>query len=272
MNATLKNKKNLIRNLIWLGIIVISSALIITIVNAAINIPQIGASNPHNLWYPTGFWANIWNSLSTFTIQSNILVLVFFILALINQITKNKLQTINHGWFKFAVTIYISITFIIFWASLFKILIQTTDFNNSIDVMNFVNTFLLHLFTPTIMIAFYFVTSGTAKWTIKPTLTKTLPKSITYLFIYLTYILIKGSFVGQIVNKSGWSVVDYSYPYFFLNIKENLGTFFLYFFIILLLFFGLFACYYYYNNWKYYRNHEKLNKEKRETTKSIKNN
>jgi len=57
--------------------------------------------------------------------------------------------------------------------------------------------------------------------------------------------LIKGTFVGQIVNKNE---IDYSYPYFFLNVKENLGTFFMYLGIILVLFLALFTIYYYYNN------------------------
>lgn len=260
-------KQTLIRNLILFGIIVISTALTITIVNAALkaSTPTI-VKNPHHLWYPTGFWAHIWSSLSTFTIQTNILVLIFFSLALINYFKKNKFQTINHGRFKFTVTIYITITFIIFWVSLFKILIATTDFSNSIDLMNFVNTFLLHLFTPTIMVIFYFITSGTIKWAIKPTLTKTLPIAISYLFVYLTYILIKGTFVGQIVNKNE---IDYSYPYFFLNVKESLGTFFMYLGIILALFLVLFAIYYFYNNWRYQRNYKKINQTKKKITKPL---
>lgn len=267
MKIIAKNKAILIRNLLLLGIVIVSTALIITIVNAALKAhSETIVHNPHHLWYPTGFWANIWNSLSTFTIQSNILVLVFFILSIINFFKKNRFSTINQGWFKFTVTIYITITFIIFWVSLFKILIATTDFSNSIDLMNFVNTFLLHLFTPIIMIAFYFITSGTKRWAIKPTLTKTLPISISYLFIYLTYILIKGSFVGQIVNKNE---IDYSYPYFFLNVKESLRTFFMYLGIILILFLALFFIYYYYNNWKYQRNHKKLKNKNQNITKVV---
>ncbi len=270
MKTIKKDKSILIRNLIWLGIVIVSIALIITIVNAALKASSEPiVQNPHHLWYPTGFWANIWNSLSTFTIQSNILVLVFFVLVIINHFKKNKFPTINYGRFKFTVTIYITITFVIFWVSLFKILITTTDFSNPIDFMNFVNTFLLHLFTPTIMIIFYFVTSGIKKWAIKPTLTKTLPISISYLFIYLTYILIKGTFVGQIVNKNE---IDYSYPYFFLNVKASLGTFFMYLGIILGLFLALFAIYYYYNNWKYQRNHKKIIKNQEKTIKSMTNN
>lgn len=270
MKIRTRNKSTLVRNLIWLGIVVVTIALIITIVNAALKASsETIIQNPHHLWYPTGFWANIWNSLSTFTIQSNILVLVFFVLALINYFKKNKFTTINQGRFKFTVTIYITITFVIFWVSLFKILIATTDFSNPIDLMNFVNTFLLHLFSPIIMVIFYFVTSGIKKWAIKPTLTKTLPISISYLFIYLTYILIKGTFVGQIVNKNE---IDYSYPYFFLNVKESLGTFFIYLGIILVLFLALFTIYYYYNNWKYQSNQKKIIKNQEKAAKAIPSN
>ncbi|MDQ7982637.1 MAG: hypothetical protein REH79_00250 [Spiroplasma sp.] len=265
-----KQKKSLITHLIWSGIIITSIGLIITVIDAAINIPhsEIGIPNPHNLWYPTGFWANIWNSLSTFTVQSNILVLVFFILALINRLTKTKLQFVN-GWFKFAVTIYISITLIIFWAALFQPLITNTDFSKSLDVLNFLNTFLLHLFTPVIMIIFFFITSGTTKWAIKSTLTKALPIIISYMFIYLFYALIKGEFVGLLKNKKGFLFVDYSFPYFFLNVKEKLGTFFLYFFIILILFIGLFAVYYFYNNWRYDRKEGNQENKKIKATKPI---
>lgn len=261
MTIITKQKPIWARNWIIGAIIVISSALIISVVvDALTSVTAPVVTNPHNLWYPSGFGANLWNSLSTFTIQTNLMVLIFFILALVNYFKKNRIPTINLGRFKFSVTIYITITFVIFWSSLFKNTINNTDFHDSVALLSFVNTFLLHLFTPLAMIGYYLLTSGFVKWAIKPSAIKTLPIAISYLFIYLAYALIKGTFVGQVVNNE----VKYSYPYFFLNIKENIGNFFIYFAIILVLFLVLFLIYYYYNNYQYKYKQRKLKSQEEE--------
>ena len=262
MTTVTKQKPTWARTWLIGAIIVISSALIISIVVDALTSATASAvTNPHNLWYPTGFGANFWNSLSTFTIQTNIMVLSFFVLALINYFKKNHFPTINQGRFKFSVTIYITITFVIFWSSLFKKNINNTDFHDSVALLSFINTFLLHLFTPLAMVGYYLLTSGFVKWAVKPSALKTLPMAISYLFIYLAYVLIKGTFVGQVVNQE----VEYSYPYFFLNIKADVGTFFIYFSIILVLFLVLFLIYYYYNNYQYKYKQRKLKIHEKET-------
>lgn len=188
------------------------------------------------------------------------MVLIFFILALINYFKKNRNPTINQGRFKFSITIYITITFVIFWSSLFKKTINNTNFHDSVALLSFINTFLLHLFTPLAMVGYYLLTSGFVKWTMKSSAIKTLPIAISYLFIYLAYVLIKGTFVGQVINDQ----VEYSYPYFFLNIKTDVGTFFIYFSIILALFLILFLIYYYYNNYQYKYKQRKLKAQEKE--------
>lgn len=265
----LKNNNKININLV---LILILSAIIITLASLIINtIIAIKSNNPYgqainiddliknktnNLWTPIGPWANIWTSLSTFTIQTNILVLIFFILALINYIKKEKFYWI-HGYFKLALTVYISITMIIFWTSLFSSLIKLTNFNSSIGIANFINTFLLHLITPLITIIYFFFTAGSNKWLFKPTFTKGLALSNIYLFVYLGYALIKGNFVGfvkvKIIDNTVIPIIENSYPYFFLNIKNNLNIFFIYLFIILSLFLILFFTFYLLNNWKNFK-------------------
>lgn len=256
--------------LIYLAIIVTLMGLIIQFISSVVESIELNSviENPHNLWVPLGPWGRIWNSLSTFTIQSNILVLLFFVLVLANYLTRTKLKWLN-SYFSLAVTIYITITMIIFWVALFKPLLETTNFQTTFGMLNFVNTFFLHLITPIIAITFYFLTTGNQKWAFKITFSKYLLASISYMFIYLAYALIKGTLVGQIKIKGDNTFVDYSYPYFFLNIKANLSSFFIYFFIILFLFLVLFVLYYFYNNWKYQKTHGQKISNKRTLIKTI---
>lgn len=266
-----KDVKNFwIITIIFLTIIITTIALItqLTIVSSNNTILNDNISNPNHLWLPTGSWANIWHSLSTFTLQTNIFVLFFFILILINYLKKRKSKWIN-SYLQLAVTIYISITVIIFWLALFKPMLYTINFQKTSHIIKFINTFLLHLITPLLTIIFFLLTSGNKKWKIAPTSIKALPLAISYMFIYLTYILIKGTFVGQINHTKTNIFIDYSYPYFFLNIKSNLNYFFLYLFFILILFILLFAIYYIYNNWKYQKNYGEKIKNKKELLKAI---
>lgn len=262
-------KHYLIIGLIYSAISITSIALIIQFTSASFitNSIKNPINNPYNLWTPVGAWANIWNSISTFTIQSNILVLIFFILVLINYITA-KIKWIN-GYSHLAVTVYITITMIIFWVALFKPMLKTTNFESTFGIINFINTFLLHLISPIITITYYLLSAGQKKWSLKKSSIKAFPLSLSYMFIYLSYALIKGSFVGQIKFQDGSWFSDYSYPYFFLNIKTNLTSFFLYFFIILFLFLLLFTFYYAYNNWKYYKNYRLKLENKKELIKAI---
>lgn len=265
-----KRKHYVILTLIISVIIVTLAALIIQFISSVVESVEIttAIANPHDLWVARGPWGRIWNSLSTFTIQSNILVLVFFIMVLNNYLMRTKNKWAN-SYFSLAVTVYITITMIIFWVALFKPLLEVTNFQTTFGVLNFINTFLLHLITPTLAIAYYLLTTGNNKWTAKTTLRRGLPATISYMFAYLAYALIKGSFVGQVKTVGGNTFIDYSYPYFFLNIKTNLGTFFLYFFIILILFFLLFVIYYFYNNWKYQKHYGEKITNRKELIKAI---
>lgn len=265
-----KKKHYAILTLIFSVIIITLAALIIQFISSIVESVKITSTiaNPHDLWVAAGPWGRIWNSLSTFTIQSNILVLVFFTMVLNNYLMRTKNKWAN-SYFSLAVTVYINITMIIFWVALFKPLLEVTNFQTTFGVLNFINTFLLHLITPVLSIAYYFLTTGNNKWTAKTTLRKGLPVTISYMFAYLGYALIKGSFVGQIKTIGNNLVVDYSYPYFFLNIKANLGAFFLYFIIILSLFLLLFVTYYFYNNWKYQKDYGEKITNKKELLKAI---
>ncbi|MGL5268889.1 MAG: hypothetical protein ACRC8P_03960 [Spiroplasma sp.] len=267
-NSNVKN--SLILTLILLTLSITLVALITEFISSVLDTTTITGiiKNDHNLWAPMGPWAKIWETLSSFTTQSNILVLIFFSLILVNHLSKTKIKWINNN-FSLAITIYISITLIIFWTTLFKPMLETTNFQSTFGLINFINTFLLHLFTPIITIIFYLLTAGDKKLLIKPTSTKVLPIIISYMFIYLAYVLIKGTFVGEIKMKAGNAFIDYSYPYFFLNIKTNLNSFFIYFFIILFLFFLLFAIYYTYNNWKYQKELGQTFTNKKELLKAI---
>lgn len=237
--------------LIWsaivLGVIVIFSELILAMITY--KNPSDTMANPHNLWTPNSIWAGLWQSLSTFSMQSIILVTVYFFLVLNNKIYPDRSKFVN-GRFGLAVTLYATITMLVFWSVLFKPSLDTLNTADAAKMTLFVYTFFLHLAMPLIAITYYLLNAGSQKWDLKRTLIVSMPLTLSYMVVYLAYILIKGTFVGIVKKVNDVNIIDYSYPYNFLNFKNSVGNFLIYFFAILVAFLILYALYFFYNNWR----------------------
>lgn len=243
--------------LIWSGLIITIISLITQFAIVLINYHPIpaGVTNRHHLWTPDSPWVAIWTALSTFTIQSNILVFFFFCFILTNRFYENYAQFV-FGRFSLAITVYISVTLIVFFAVLFKPILNDLDTSNSISMLSFINTFLLHLIIPVIVILYFMFSSGKYYWAYGKQAYLWTPLLSIYMFLYLGYALCKGNFVGILVKDK--PEISYSFPYPFLNFHQNLGNFFIYISAILVLYLILMLLFTAYNNMLYKKNHKSL--------------
>ncbi|WP_425380936.1 hypothetical protein [Spiroplasma endosymbiont of Polydrusus pterygomalis] len=243
--------------LLWSGLIISIIALILAFAVILIEYKPIPPAtlNPHDLWTPDSAWVGIWTMISTFTIQSNFLVFLFFCFVLTNRFYENRAQFV-FGRFSLAITVYISVTLIVFFAILFKPMLNELDPSDSISILNFINTFLLHLIVPVIVILYFMFSSGKYYWKFGKQTYLWIPIISIYMFVYLAYALLKGNFVGHL--KRGAKEIDYSFPYPFLNFHKDLGTFFIYIAAILVLYIILMLLFTFYNNMLYKKNNKPI--------------
>lgn len=236
--------------LLWTGLITAIIGLIIQFTTLLIGYTKIPetVTNPKNLLTPDGAWVGLWTALSTFTIQANILVFFFFCFVLTNRFHEKRYLFV-HGRFSLAVTTYIFITMIVFFSVLFKPMLDKLDTNDAISMINFVNTFLLHLISPLIMILYYLSTAGKYYWGYKKQAYLWTPVLLVYMLVYLAYAILKGNFVGILLKDK--NTIDYSFPYSFLNFHNSLPTFFKCVSAILVLYLVLIALLTLYNNLLY---------------------
>jgi len=240
-------RKSLADFLLWSGIIIGVIALVTNFFVAIFSFKLTnGLPNPNNLWIPNTAWYGLWLTVSDFSLQANLILFFFFCMVLVNRFNSNRARLVN-GPFSMAVTIYMTITCVIFFTVLFKDEVKNLNTKDPTNVIMFANTFLLHLVLPIIIIYYYLLTAGKTFWKFKTMAIIHGPIIMSYMLVYLAYALLKGTFVGQIKNQ----IITYSYPYDFLNFKNNLGEFFIFFFIISFCVIGLIGLYTFYNNCRY---------------------
>ncbi|MBE4703921.1 Pr6Pr family membrane protein [Spiroplasma platyhelix] len=148
---------------------------------------------------------------SFFTTQSNYLVAIYFAMVLYYSHFKRILPIFQ---VRLAVTVYITITMIIFWVGLFN---QVQDIDKY-DVYHWINTMILHLVMPIIMIINFVMTSGKERIAIKKWHQNYLWLIGLYPAIYSIVILIRGH-LRYLDSKPE----DTWYPYFFFNIDQPYG-------------------------------------------------
>lgn len=243
--------------LLWSGLIITIISLIVQFAVILIGYKPIPitTTNPYGLWTPDSVWVGIWTAISTFTIQSNILVFFFFCFVLTNRFYENRAQFV-FGRFALAITVYISVTFIVFFAVLFKPMLDKLEPSNSVDMISFVNTFLLHLLIPVILILYFMSTAGKYYWAYKKQTYLWMPIISIYMFGYLAYALVKGNFVGILLK--GETKISHSFPYPFLNFHKNLSNLFIYVAAILILYLILMLLFTFYNNMLYKKNNKPM--------------
>lgn len=203
--------------------------------------------NPIAVAIQLGYGERVSHYYSFFTTQSNYLVAIYFATFLYYLHFKRTMPIFQ---VRLAVTVYITITMIVFWVGLFN-QVQHID---QYTIYNWISTMTLHLLMPIIMIASFVITSGKEKVAIKKWHHNYLWLITIYPAVYSIVILIRGHFRSLDGKPS-----DTWYPYFFFNIQQDYGWLIATAAIILIfgLVFGLQYFYMWINNLMFNKNKTK---------------
>lgn len=158
-----------------------------------------------------GYGERVSHYYSFFTTQSNYLVAIYFAMFLYFSHFRKMLPIFQ---VRLAVTVYITITMIVFWLGIFT---HAQDIEQY-TIYNWINTMILHTVMPTIMIVNFIVTSGKEKIEVKKWHHNYLWLISLYPAFYSIIVLIRGHLRcldGKPSNT--W------YPYFFFNISQPGG-------------------------------------------------
>lgn len=156
---------------------------------------------------------NIFRSLSYYTMQTNYMVLIWITVALIYT-KKEEKPVFLSGIVRGAITLYISITFLVFAVAL-------QAFYHPTDPLEISMNILLHYLIPILFIIDWVITAGEESYKKVYAL-----YWLIYPLIYLVYSLIR----GLIIN---W------YPYFFIDLNRFGALIILFIAILTLLFYSL---------------------------------
>lgn len=102
--------------------------------------------NPHNLWYSLNPVMMLWTGLSYFSIETNIIIIIFLILTIIFHNKENENKYTNY-YFRLAVVVYASTIFITYFLALLPFQVKNNKLG-ILDDMTFISSMLLHLVVP----------------------------------------------------------------------------------------------------------------------------
>lgn len=209
-----------------------------------------------------GYGERVGNYYAFFTTESNYMVVIYFCLYLFNvhfRGTKPSFQT------RLAVTVYITITMLVFWLGIFT---QEQD-PKQYSIYNWISTMILHLIMPIIMITSFVLTCGHNFVNLKKQHKIYLWLIVIYPAIYCVVILIRGHLryldYMQSIAKGltpGYPPRDTWYPYFFFDYSNEPNGWLMASAAVIVVFglcFGLQYFYIWVNNlmYKYYQSSER---------------
>ncbi len=154
------------------------------------------------------------NYYAFFTTESNYMVVIYFCVYLFDahfRGTKPSFQT------RLAVTVYITITMLVFWIGIFTAEQDPKQYT----IYNWISTLILHLLMPIIMITSFIVSSGHQYVNLKQQHKIYLWLIVLYPAIYCIVILIRGHLRYLDFMKTGHPPRDTWYPYFFFDYSNG---------------------------------------------------
>ncbi|UNF62269.1 MULTISPECIES: hypothetical protein [Spiroplasma] len=146
-----------------------------------------------------------------FTTQSNYLVFVYFVFYLFQKKFKN---TKPDFIIRLMVTVYITMTMLVFWFGLFA----QGDLVKNQSIYEWISTFILHTIIPGVMIFSYIVTAGDTFYKFETHHKANYWLICLYPFLYLICILIRGY-----IRHADHQPDNTLFSYFFLNFYATNG-------------------------------------------------
>lgn len=182
---------------------------------------------------------------SYFTTQTNYLVVFYlFFTLLVERIDKKFKINLN---LLLAITVYITVTMFVFWTGLIGDILETGMKNYGSISYAWINTIILHLIVPILMITYFVLISGKNRISYLTYYKLYIWLILVYPVLYLTAVMIR----GDLRYYQGYHPAT-CFPYFFLNYHQN-GTlvFGLAIFLILVFILLLIHLYIWVNNSRY---------------------
>lgn len=170
---------------------------------------------------------------SFFTNQTNFLVIIYLFFILIVERIDKKFK-VNLNLF-LAITVYITITVVVFWIGLAGDFMETGLQYYWSLVYAWIKTIILHFIIPIIMISSFVLISGKEQISYKKYYKLYMWLILIYPLLYLTVVIIRGDLRYQENHPS-----ETCFPYFFLNYHKigflifGLTIFLIFIFIIFL--------------------------------------
>lgn len=234
------------------------SALIMMFVFLIINLVT-------SIWIPNtvarelGHGERVSYHYALFTTQSNYLVTAYFAYYLYTLYSNKSIPSFR---IRLAVTVYISITMLIFWSGIITHAYTHEDYS----AYNWVSTIILHFIMPAIMITSFIVTSGKEQIITKKWHYKNLWLIAIYPALYTIINLVRG-YIRSLDGKprETW------YPYFFFDFRQHYGWLIVSSAIIVIfgLVFGLQYLYIWINNLKFKHSQNKKIRLENEYQKTL---
>lgn len=156
--------------------------------------------------------------ISFFTQQTNIIVIIYFYFVAYFHFTYQKLD-IHSFLIRLFVTVYITVTSIVFTAGLLPGIVNKTTY----DLKGWIFTAFLHFIIPIGMLIYFFWMSGKFHYDLRRFNRQSLYKVYIYPFFYFLFIMVRGelrhqnSFIDSLYEKFPLESFDLEYPYWFLN-------------------------------------------------------
>lgn len=156
--------------------------------------------------------------IAFFTQQSNIITVIYFYFMACFHFNRKKLNN-NSFLIRLFVTVYITVTSIIFTAGLLPGLVDSSAY----DIKGWIFTSFLHYIIPIAMIIYYFWLSGRFHYSLRKFTKKSLYKIYIYPFFYFLFVMIRGELrhnnpkLHNLYDRFPLGSFDIEYPYWFLN-------------------------------------------------------
>lgn len=157
--------------------------------------------------------------ISFVTQQTNILVAIYFWITFFGKILNPKRDKIKRDLLRLIVTVYITITGVVFFSGLLPGLIDSNKYTDG----EWVLTLFLHCINPILMIIYFLWNAGKIRYDFLTFSKYFLYQIYIYPLTYIIWILIRGELRHQSwrihsqVKAHGVEIFDLEYPYWFLN-------------------------------------------------------
>ncbi|AGR42439.1 hypothetical protein [Spiroplasma diminutum] len=143
-----------------------------------------------------------------FTTQSNYAVVLYLIVALFMRRIYNAKPAFG---IELAMTVYITVTMIVFWFGL----LASGDEINAYYPSSWVSTIILHIFIPTIMIGYFLLSCGDEYYSPRKHSKFSLPVTCAYPTGYLIFSMVRGEIRFQYYSPNFFSDIysnDFTHP------------------------------------------------------------